>query len=312
MQDPLIALEGLGATTKLVQVLVSSLTVGSVLALVALGYNLVFSTTRIVNFAQGTMLVIAGYLAYVMTRAGMPIWLAFLLTIIASAVVGALIELVAIRPLGRFDPATNVGWILTTFSIGLIAVDLIRLTIDAKPHPLPNLLRSVFGWRGSNIAHVPIAPDVVLILVTAVGLMVLIEVMQNRTMAGRAFRAVAQDRQTASLMGINTTRVVMSTFALAGALAAVGAVLLAPLLFVKLENADLLGIQAFIAAVLGGLGSTRGAVIGGFAIALTSAIVKTVSAGSGRYEPLIIFALFLAVLVIRPTGIFGSPYVEKV
>lgn len=298
--------------TNFVQILVSGLTVGSVLALVALGYNLVFSTTRIVNFAQGTMLVIAGYMAYALSRQGLNIWLTLILTVAASAVIGLIIELVAIRPLGRFDPATNVGWILTTFSIGLIAVDLIRLMIDAKPHPLPDLAGSVFGWKKSILFGVAITPTDLLIIVSALALMVVIEVMQNRTMAGRAFRAVAQDRQTASLMGINTTRVVMSTFALAGALAAVGAVLLAPKLFVKLENGDLLGIQAFIAAVLGGLGSTRGAVVGGFAIAFTSAIVKTVSAGAGRYEPLIIFALFLGVLVVRPTGIFGSPYVEKV
>jgi branched-chain amino acid transport system permease protein len=295
-----------------VQIVVSTLTVGSVLGLVALGYNLVFSTTRIVNFAQGTMLVIAGYMAYAMTRSGLNIWLAFLLTILASALIGLVIELVAIRPLGRFDPATNVGWILTTFSVGLIAVDLIRIFIDAKPHPLPALAGSAFGWRKSFIAGVPITITDIVIVVSAIVLMIGIEVLQNRTMAGRAFRAVAQDRQTASLMGINTTRIVMATFALAGALAAVGAVLLAPKLFVKLENGDLLGIQAFIAAVLGGLGSTRGAVFGGFAIALTSAVVKSVSAGAGRYEPLIIFALFLGVLVLRPTGIFGTPYVEKV
>src|SRR6187397_1688599 len=97
-------------STDIVQILVSGLTVGSVLALVALGYNLVFSTTRIVNFAQGSMIVIAGFIAFALTRAGVPIWVAFGLTVLASAVVGVLVELVAIRPLGRFDPATNVGW----------------------------------------------------------------------------------------------------------------------------------------------------------------------------------------------------------
>jgi branched-chain amino acid transport system permease protein len=298
--------------TNLLQILVSGATVGSILALVALGYNLVFSTTRIVNFAQGTMIVIAGFVAYAMTRQGVPVWLAFLLTVAASAVVGAIIELVAIRPLGRFDPATNVAWILTTFSVGLIAIDLISITIDAKPHPLPALIGSMFGWRRSLVANVPIEATDVVIVVTAIALMVGIEMLQNRTMAGRAFRAVAQDRQTASLMGINTTRLVAATFAMAGALAAVGAILLAPKLFVKIDNGELLGVQAFIAAVIGGLGSTRGAVVGGFALAFTSAIVKTASASGSRYEPLVIFALFLTVLVVRPTGLFGTPYVEKV
>ena len=298
--------------TNLVQIIVSTLTVGSVLALVAMGYNLVFSSTRVVNFAQGSMLVIAGFIAYAMTRSGIPIWMAFVWTVIFSAAIGVAIELVAIRPLGKFDPTTNVAWILTTFSIGLVAIDLIRVTVDAAAHPLPALVGSVGGWTGSRVSGVAITPTDGLIVVAALSLMVGLELMQTRTMAGRAFRAVAQDKQAASLMGINTTVVVRATFALAGALAAIGAVLLAPKLFVKLENGVILGFQAFIAAVLGGLGSVRGAVAGGYAIALTSAIVKTMSATSARFEPIVIFALFLLVLVVRPAGIFGTPAIEKV
>lgn len=299
-------------TTDIIQIVVSTLTVGSVLALVALGYNLVFSTTRIVNFAQGSMLVIAGYLSFVMVRAGWPIWFALAGTVVASAAVGVVIQIVAIRPLGRFDPAKNVGWILTTFAVSLISLDLIRLTIGAEARTIPPLVNSVFGWHKSLVAGVAILPYDVLLVVTAVALMLAIEAMQRRTMIGRAFRAVAQDRQAASLMGINTERMVVLTFALSGALAAIGAVLLAPRLSVKLENGLVLGIQAFIAAVLGGLGSTRGAVLGGYAIALTSAVVKTASVRGSDFEPLIVFALFLLVLVVRPTGILGEPVVEKV
>src|SRR5438105_11629850 len=103
--------------TDVVQILVSGLTVGSVIALVAFGYNLVFASSRIVNFAQGSMLVIAGYIAFAVVRQGVPVWAAFVVSVLASVVVGVLIEIVAIRPLGRFDPSTNVGWILTTFGV---------------------------------------------------------------------------------------------------------------------------------------------------------------------------------------------------
>ena len=113
-------------------------------------------------------------------------------------------------------------------------------------------------------------------------------------------------------MDINTEAMVMITFALAGALAAVGAVLIAPRQFVKLDLGVSLGVQAFIAAVLGGLGSTRGAIVGGYTIGFTSAIVTTVSSQGGNYEPLVIFAVFLLVLVFRPSGILGSAAVEKV
>lgn len=298
--------------TNLVQILVSGLTVGSVLALVALGYNLVFSTTRIVNFAQGSMIVVAGYLCYSLIREpngfGLPLVLAFVITVVVSALVGLLIEVVAVRPLGRFDPATNVAWILTTFSVSVIAIDAVRLAVDARPHPLPPLV----SWRGFHLSGVAITGTDILIVGTALGLMVLIDGLQRRTMLGKAFRAVAQDRQVASLMGINTTAMVMLTFALAGALAAIGAVLLAPKLFVKLDNGLLLGVQAFIAAVLGGLGSTRGAIIGGYSIAIVSAIMKTISPAAGHYEPLVIFALFLLVLVVRPSGILGQAVVDKV
>src|SRR5919108_4785236 len=110
--------------TDLVQILVSGLTVGSVIALVAIGYNLVFASTRIVNFAQGSMIVVAGYIAFAMfdpKRGSAPIWVAFVVSVAASMIVGAVVEFVAIKPLGKFDPATNVGWILTTFSVSLVA-----------------------------------------------------------------------------------------------------------------------------------------------------------------------------------------------
>lgn len=298
--------------TNLVQLFVYGLTVGSVLALVALGYSLVFATSRVVNFAQGSMVVVAGFITFAFVRSGIPVSLAFVLSIVASAVVGAVIELVAIRPLGRFDPSTNVGWILTTFSASLIALDLIKLTIGAEPRTIPGLVDSVFGWRGGRVAGVPLAPNDVLIVATAIALMFGIEVVQRRTMVGRALRAVAEDRQAASLMGINTGRVVMLSFAAAGALAAVGAVLLAPRLFVKFDNGAILGIQAFVAAVIGGLGSTRGAILGGYALGFTGAAVRLMSPQGGQYEPLIVFGMFLLVLVVRPRGIFAEAALEKV
>ncbi|MDQ3758130.1 MAG: branched-chain amino acid ABC transporter permease [Actinomycetota bacterium] len=300
--------------TEVVQVVVSAATVGSVLGLVALGYNLVFSATRIVNFAQGTMLVVAGYTAYALTRQGAPIWVAFLLTVVLSAAFGALVEIVAIRPLGRFDPSHNVGWVLTTFAVTLVSIDLVRLAVDAEPHALPDLVGSVFGWRQSTVAGVPVTATDVAIVVGAVVLMFVTEALQRRTTLGRAFRAVAQDRRTASLMGINPSAVVLTTFAVAGALAAVAAVLLAPKLFVRLDNGELLGVQAFVAAVLGGLGSTRGAVVGGYLIALTSAVVKTVEVGGTtfvQWEPLVVFAVFMLVLVLRPNGLYGAAEVDK-
>jgi len=297
--------------SDVLQIVVYGLTVGSVLALVALGYSLVFATSRVVNFAQGSMLVVGGFVAFVFIRSGLPVWAALPLATLAGALVGVVVELVAIRPLGRFDPSTNVGWILTTFSAGLIALDIIKLTIGAEPRTIPALVDSVLGWRGSMIDGIPIVPNDVLIVVAALALMVIGEVVQTRTMAGRALRAVSQDQAAASLMGINTHRVVMASFAVAGALGAFGAVLLAPRLFVKFDNGLLLGIQAFVAAVVGGLGSTRGAVLGGYLLGFVGGVLRVTSSSGGQYEPLVIFLVFLLVLVVRPNGLLGIPSVEK-
>src|SRR5437870_2592416 len=176
--------------TDLVQIVVSGLTVGSVIALVAFGYNLVFASTRIVNFAQGSMLVIAGYVAFAVVREGVPVWAAFVVSVLVSLVVGALIEVVAISPRGRFDPSTNVGWILTTFGVGLIAVDLIKRTIGAEARRLPPLVGSAFGWRVSRAAGVAITPTDVLIVVAALAVVVALELPQHRPWRGRACRAV--------------------------------------------------------------------------------------------------------------------------
>ncbi|HVT77682.1 MAG TPA: branched-chain amino acid ABC transporter permease [Acidimicrobiales bacterium] len=297
--------------SNLVQIVVYGMTVGSVLALVALGYNLVFATSRVVNFAQGSMLVVGGYIAFAFVRAGVPLWGAVPLSALAGAAVGVAIDVVAIRPLREFDPGTSVGWILTTFAAGLILLDVIKLTIGAEPRTIPALADSVFGWRGSTVAGIPIVPADVLIVVSALVLMVVGEYVQRHTMAGRALRAVSQDRAAASLMGINPRLTVTASFAIAGALGALAAVLLAPRLFVKFDNGTLLGIQAFVAAVIGGLGSTRGAVLGGFVLGFVGAILRVVSSSGGQYEPLVIFVVFLLVLVVRPTGLLGLPVVEK-
>jgi branched-chain amino acid transport system permease protein len=298
--------------TDVVQVLVSTATVGSALALVALGYSLVFSATGIVNFAQGPLLVVGGYGAYALTRAGLPVLAALVLAALGTAAAGAVVEVIALRPLRRVDAATDVGWVLTTFAAGLVAVDLVRITVDASPHALPPLVGSLLGWQVWRVAGVAVTPTDVLIVTAAVALVVGADVGLRMTAFGRALRAVAQDREAAALVGVDTPTVVTGTFAIAGALAAVAAVLLAPKVFVRLENGLLLGLQAFVAAVLGGLGSPRGALAGGYAVAAVSAVARTVSPSGSRYEFVAVFAVFLVTLAVRPSGLLGRAAVEKV
>lgn len=302
--------------TDLLQIFVSGITVGSAIALVAFGYSLVFATTRIVNFAQGSMLAVAGFVTFSFWdegHFGLPFLIAFVLAVVFMALVGVLIEVLAIRPLGRFDPSTNMGWILTTFSIGIIAVELVRITIGNASRGIPALVGSVLGWERSVVSNVAIGASDIALVVVAVVVMVGFELLQVRTMLGRALRAVSQDRPAAALMGINTGLMVTLAFALAGALAALAAVFIAPRFGgVQFQGSLALGLTAFVATVLGGLGSTRGAMLGGYIIGFTNAIVATIPWLGARWQDTVIFVLFLSVLVIRPNGIFGEARVEKV
>ncbi len=297
--------------TDLVQILVSTATVGSALALVALGYSLVFSATGIVNFAQGPLLVVGGYGAYALSRAGVPIVVAMVLAVLGTALAGAAVEVIALRPLRRVDAVADVGWVLTTFAAGLVAVDLVRIGVDSSPHSLPPLVGSVLGRHVWRVAGVAVTPTDIVIVVATLALVVGVDATLRATGFGRALRAVADDREAAALVGVDTGRVVTAAFALAGALAAMAAVLLAPKVFVRLENGLLLGLQAFVAAVLGGLGSARGALAGGYAVAALSAVARTVSPSGSRYEFVAVFALFLVTLAVRPTGLLGCRVAEK-
>ncbi len=298
--------------TDIVQIVVITLTQGATIGLIALGINIVFATTRIVNFAQGGIVVAAGYAAFQLSdpeRFGLPIWAAFVIVMILGALLGVLIDLVAVAPLGRFDPATNIGWIITTFALGTLFIpDAVKNAIGADPQKIPNLV----SGKAIRVFDVPITPSDILLILFAVGLMVGIELLLTRTMLGRAFSAVSQDRSTASLMGINTGFIVVLSFAIAGLLGAVGAVLIAPTLFVKLENSITLSFAALIAAVFGGLGSTRGAIFGAFSVAFITGVTTTLIPNGGRYADLVIFAGLLAVLALKPSGIFGKVQIEKV
>jgi branched-chain amino acid transport system permease protein len=301
---------------ELVQTLVYTATIGSVYALVASGYSLIFATTRIVNFAQGTLVVVGGYLAWWLYARELDtevsLFLVTLAVVVLAAFVGVVFDLVAVAPLGRFDPVTNIAWLVTTFGAGIVAQELVAKTISDTGQSLPPLVDSILGWNGSVLADVAIRPSDAVLVLTTIAVVVALGWFQARTRTGRALRAVAQDRQAASLMGINPRALVMLSFAIAGALAGLSAVLVAPRLGVRFNIALNLGVLGFVAAVLGGLGSTKGAVIGGYAVGFVDGLVGSLTTDAATWQPLAVFAVFVTVLALRPTGLLGRPQVEKV
>lgn len=301
---------------QVVQVVVFTLTIGSIYALVALGYNLIFSTTRIVNFAQGTLVVVGGYLTwwfYVRVfDENLPLVVVTLLVVVVAGFVGLLFDLVAVAPLGRFDPETNVAWLVTTFGAAIVAQEIVSKTISDEGQTIPDLSRSMFGWTGSVVQNVAIRPSDVLLVGVTLLLVVALEALENRTRVGRAFRAVAQDRQAAALMGINPRAMVVLSFVIAGSLAALGAVLVAPRLGIRFNISLALGVYGFVAAVIGGLGSIRGAVLGGYLVAFIGGLVGVLTTRSDTYTPLAVLAVFVLVLALRPKGLLGRPVAERV
>ncbi|MCE7885154.1 MAG: branched-chain amino acid ABC transporter permease [Actinobacteria bacterium ATB1] len=294
-------------------ILVGTVTTGSAVALIAIGLNIVFATTRIVNFAQGGIVVAAGFLAFVLAapeRAGIPVWVAFAIVAATGALLGILIDVVGVAPLGKFDPSVNISWIITTFAIGtLIIPDTVVRLVSGDPQRIPDLVSGVALVTG----EAAITWSDIVLVGFAVALMIGIQLMLTRTMLGRAFHAVSQDPVTAGLMGINPRRIVLLSFAIAGFLGAVAAVLIAPKLFVKLDNSVTLAFEGLIAAVLGGLGSVRGALVGAYTVALIGTFAETVlPRAGGSLGDLLIFAALLLTLALKPTGLFGQPVVEKV
>lgn len=360
---------------EIMQILVVTATKGASVALVALGINIIFATTRIVNFAQGGTIVAAGYIAFLFAapdQLGLNVWVAFVLTMLVGVGIGVFIDVFAIAPLGgfkarentgwlvmavslvllivfwfvvpvtalqilcalafavglglevvrtpaaaKFDPNKNLGWIISTFALGVTFMPaIISAAIATGPQRIPDLIPGTLA----TIAGVPITYGDLLLVVVAVGLMLGIELLLARTMLGRSFHAVSQDRTTASLMGINTGRIVLISFAIAGLLAAVTAVLIAPTQFIKEENSILLSFSALIGAVFGGLGSTRGAIVGSFVVVFVQTFCATLlpplvgmsADDAGRAGDLVVFVGLLVVLGVKPSGLYGRIAVEKV
>lgn len=301
---------------ELVQVLVYGATIGSVYALVAMGYSLVFSTTRIVNFAQGTLVIVGGYVAWwlwhdVFDKDG-SLLLVTVLTVAIAAILGLLFDLVAVESLGDFDPATSIAWLVTTFGTAIVVQELVANLISDTGQTLPDLVGSVGGWSGSVVADVAIGPSDLVLVGTTLVLVVGLELLLARTRLGRAFRAVAQDRQAATLMGINPKTMVRLSFVVAGAVTGLAGILIAPRYGVRFNIGLNLGLAGFVAAVLGGLGSTRGAVVGGYVVGLVEGVVGVLSSRADTYRPIAVFVVFVLILTLRPTGLLGRPVVEKV
>jgi branched-chain amino acid transport system permease protein len=290
---------------RLLQAILQGLTTGAVYALIALAFSIIYMTTRVINFAQGEVMMLGAYIytaGFLKSGLGIPWPAALFMALIGAMLVGLLVHLIAIAPLGKFDPNTNIGWILTTLSVSLILVEVAR---------------NIFGEQAKRIDPIVAGKPIFsidrqqyLILIVGVLLALVLEVLHSKTQLGRALRATAHDKATASLMGINTAFMVRYSFAVAGILAGISGWLLAPVIFVDPNMGTLVGLTAFVAAVVGGIGSTKGALVGGLTVGIVESLAKW--AGAGEWSTAMVFMTLIVILVLKPTGILGEALIEKV
>ncbi len=301
-----------------VQQLINGLTIGSIYALIALGYTMVYGILRLINFAHGDIYMVGAYAGFMIATslgfAANPSAVGFAVTLVGSmaiaAAIGMAIERFAYRPVRKFSKMTT---LITAIGMSLFIEYLFVFIFSGTPRSFPQLLPSdnitLFG-------NATISTSQILIFVVSILLMVLLQWIIFKTKIGKAMRAVSFNINSAKLMGINTDFVIAFTFALGSALAAAGGVLTAqynpkiePLMGI------ITGLKAFVAAVLGGIGNIPGAVLGGLLIGAAETLVVGYGSHVGipsTYRDAVAFAILILVLLLRPAGLLGSNVQEKV
>jgi branched-chain amino acid transport system permease protein len=297
---------------------VNGLTLGSVYALLALGYSMVYGILKLLNFAHGEVYMFGAFAGYgVLTILGgssalvVPAWLAialmFAAAVVVSSAIGVGLERFAYRPLRN---STRIAPLISAIgaSFFLQASALLMFTANSKSYDTPKLIAI---QTGIPIGPIRVWMVRVLVIVTAVVLMILLTLWVNRTKTGKAVRAVSLDREAAAMMGINVDRVIVITFLIGSALAGIGGVMVG-LVFGRIFHlmGFVAGLKAFTAAVVGGIGSIPGAMLGGLLIGLAEAY--TTGYISSTFQNLIVFGVLIAVLLVRPSGLLGRPELVKV
>ena len=284
--------------------LFNGLQTGSVYALVALGYSMVYGIILLLNFAHGDIIMVGAYTAfYAMTAFHLHPILSVVLAVVTSTLLGVVIEKVAYTPLRS---APRLSLLITAIGISFLLENGAQLLFGADTKSMDTLVPG-----NASFGSVTISYTAILTIIVAVIAMVALTLLVQKTKLGKAMRAVSEDMGAAQLMGISLNKTISFTFAVGSALAGIGSVLyLCAYSQASPTMGSMLGLKAFVAAVLGGIGSIPGAMIGGFAIGLLEALVSAVNLSV--WKDGVVFAILIVVLLVKPTGILGHPQVEKV
>ncbi len=283
------------------QQLVNGISLGSMYALIAIGYTMVYGTLRLINFAHGDIMMVGAFLVYLAVSVGLPFPIAVVVGILGSVAVGVLTDKVAYKPL---RDAPKISLLITAIGISFFLENLFNVLFGGVPKafPAPEYLTTSFKLGEIIIPIMVVIIPVITVLILGGVLYVL-----YKTKYGMAIRALAFDIPTVKLMGVNADYIITIVFSLGSALAAVGGIFYA----ISYPSIDplmgiIVGLKAFAAAVLGGIGSVTGAVLGGFILGFTEIFVVALFPELGGYKDAFAFFFLILVLLFRPTGIMGE------
>lgn len=286
--------------------LVNGISLGSIYALIALGYTMVYGIAKMLNFAHGDIIMVGGFTVFTaMSTEWCPIWLSVVIGIIVCTLLGVIVEKVAYKPLRNASP---LAVLITAIGVSYLLQNVALIIFGSASQSFTSVVKNV---APVTIGGVTISMETIISIVVSVIIMICLTFFINKTKAGKAMLAVSEDKGAAQLMGINVNSTISLTFAIGSALAGVASVLLCSSYpQISPYTGSMPGIKAFVAAVFGGIGSIPGAMIGGILLGVIENLSKAYI--SSQLSDAIVFLVLIVVLIVKPTGIMGKKINEKV
>lgn len=286
--------------------LVNGISLGSIYALIALGYTMVYGIAKMLNFAHGDIIMVGGFTVFTaMSTEWCPVWLSVVIGIIVCTVLGVVVEKVAYKPLRNASP---LAVLITAIGVSYLLQNVALIIFGSASQSFTSVVKNV---APVTIGGVTISMETIISIVVSVIIMICLTFFINKTKAGKAMLAVSEDKGAAQLMGINVNSTISLTFAIGSALAGVASVLLCSSYpQISPYTGSMPGIKAFVAAVFGGIGSIPGAMIGGILLGVIENLSKAYI--SSQLSDAIVFLVLIVVLIVKPTGIMGKKINEKV
>lgn len=294
-----------GVIMKFISQLVNGLNAGSIYALIAIGYTMVYGIAKMINFAHGDIIMVGAYLVWLsISVMKLPVIAGIIIGIAGCALLGVLVEKVAYKPLRNAPP---LAVLITAIGVSYFLQSISLIIFSSQKRTFPDFMNS----KSIVIGDITIPGLTIPILAVTAVCMIGLTLFINRTKAGSAMLAVSEDRDAARLMGVNVNKTISMTFAIGSALAAIAGILYASsYVYISPTIGSLAGIKAFIAAVLGGIGSVPGAMLGGILLGIIESLARSYI--SAQLSDAIVFGILVIVLLVKPTGLLGKIRTEKV